>query len=147
MKYLSISLYLVLVLMVSFAYPATKEQNEQEKVNNAKNGYMKLLKSENPRMRHEGICQLAQLKSQYPNFNNFKDCKKLLAKIAQKDPYYHLRDCATLTLMYIENKLFQREVKLEYKGDPTEFFEQLHELAHMQFYEDINFDVFKTEKK
>ncbi len=146
MKILTISLYVVLALMVSFANSATKDQGEQNKVNEAKKGYMKLLKLKNPRMRHEGICQLAQLKSQYPDFNNFKDCKKLLAKIAQKDPYYHLRDCATLTKMYIENKLFHQEVKLEYKGDPTEFFEELRELAHLQFYEDINFGV-KTGKK
>lgn len=146
MKLLTISLCVILALMVSFANSATKGHDEQTKVNEAKKGYLNLLKSKNPRMRHEGICQLAQLKSQYPDYNNFKDCKKPLAKIAKNDSYYHLRDCATLTLMYLENKLFQKEVKLEYKGDPTEFFEELHELAHLQFYEDVNFGV-KTDKK
>lgn len=146
-KIFTITMFVAFALMVSIANSAPKEQNVQKKVTEAKKGYMKLLKSKNPRMRHEGICQLAQLKSQYPDYNNFQDCKKLLSKIAQKDSYYHLRDAATLTLMYLENTLFNHEVKLAYKGDATEFFEELHELAHMQFYEDVNFSTSKAEKK
>ena len=147
MKYLTMSLYLVIALMVSLAYTSPKEQDVEEKVKEAKQGYVKLLKSENPAMRHEAICQLAQLKSQYPEYNNFKECKKILAKISQKDPYYHLRDYATLALMYIDDKLLSKDVKLEYKGDPTEFFDELHELAHLHFYEDIYFNKFRTEKQ
>lgn len=146
MKKANMLLCVIISLVVTFAHAATTQKDEIETIIQAQKGYVKLLKSENPALRHEGICQLAQLKSQHPEIN-FKDCKKHLAKIAEKDAYYHLRDYATLASMYLEDKLLSKDVKLEYKGDPTEFFDELHELAHLHFYEDIYFNKFRTTEK
>jgi len=135
-----------LVVVFSAAPVFSETPDQEEKVDTALQGYLELLDSDNPALRHSAICHIAQLKSKYTDLD-FSEAIKPLTRISQKDSFYHLRDYAMLALMYLEDSALSKEIKLDYAGDASDFFDELHELAHMEFYEKVYYSHRKAEGK
>lgn len=103
-----------------------------DRLENAVNGYMQALKSDNPGLRSSALHNLARLKSDYPELK-LDIVDDTLLNISEKDQLMLLRVHAKLTFLYLNDAKLAKMIKVKETQDPQQFFIDLHEQIHDSF--------------
>jgi hypothetical protein len=122
----------IFFLLIFIVASSHAKMNPEQKVASAKQQYLVTLKSNYSELRHSAIYQIAQLKSMFPT-TDFKDVRKGLFKVAEKDKTPRNRLRALLTLVYIDDKDLHQQVKANHNGearDYDEFYKELYDSMH-----------------
>lgn len=126
-KLTGIILALLFVVSTGFA-----GQNFEKKIEQAKAGYINALKSDVAQLRNDAICQIAQLKSRYPNAD-YSDVRRELNKVVKKDSQPYIRAHAVLAIVYLDDNSLDKDVTLTYNGDSKVFFDQIYNSLQNQY--------------